>query len=385
MKKFIIYFFLGLFFSLVFSVRVYAEVYKFSEKFDNSEYQCIACEYEATNVNKSQHIVLYAKSDGKGGIDLSYEAFSMMDGKRGTSVVNWDVSTEKSSFINDDGDSLECPSVYIKDDGAGNGMMKYSVHFGNNSETQSNLVESDDNDNDFLDDGVDLSENVCSDVPIYILDAAIPSVRNREYSESNLKETDETGSIYKGSNSYLELPPSYKSVENWNDVDNALVEQCDDSLIIVCSERTVSGYQSAYTERNCYLTTNRKEKDSFNPSKVCGEDGEECDIDISGLCDKTPVISVLRFLGILLFVAKVLVPVLIIGMGIYHLFSIITSGKDDEVKKQVNNIVKRVIAGVIIFLLPSFVYWIFDVAGATDGGYSNCVNCILDLGKCETK
>ena len=64
---------------------------------------------------------------------------------------------------------------------------------------------------------------------------------------------------------------------------------------------------------------------------------------------------------------------------------IITAGKPEEAKKQVNSIIKRVIVGVIIFLLPSFVYWIFQVAGASESGYSNCVNCILDLGNCSTK
>ena len=70
-------------------------------------------------------------------------------------------------------------------------------------------------------------------------------------------------------------------------------------------------------------------------------------------------------------------------MGFVNLFKIITSGKEDDAKKYTKDIVRNVIIGVIIFLAPSLINFVFDLADdvitpSNKSNFSNCVNCILD-------
>lgn len=128
----------------------------------------------------------------------------------------------------------------------------------------------------------------------------------------------------------------------------------------------------------------------FNPDKLCGENGENCDINLDHVCNEPTVARTLQFLGFLLFLAKILVPVIIIGIGIYNLFQIITSGKPEDAPKQAKNIVVRLIIGVGIFLLPSIIYFIFDLADNVinpekTSDFENCVACILTPNDCEIK
>ncbi len=127
----------------------------------------------------------------------------------------------------------------------------------------------------------------------------------------------------------------------------------------------------------------------FNPSQVC-KDEENCDINLNGFCGEPTVSRVLKFIGLIIFIAKILVPAIIIIMGFVTLFKIMTSGKVDEAKKQVNNIIRNIVIGVLIFLLPSLINLVFEMAddiispGETSD-FSNCVNCLTtpnDSSKC---
>ncbi len=134
------------------------------------------------------------------------------------------------------------------------------------------------------------------------------------------------------------------------------------------------------------------EKGSWDPESLCGKDNENCNIDITKFCTDPYVARTLKFIGLLLVLAKILIPALIIGLGFVDLAKIVISGKMDTAKKQAVNIVKRVIIGVAIFLIPTILITIYNVAYSiatdsevvTDGNlhvpknFKNCVGCILD-------
>ncbi|MBR1679966.1 MAG: hypothetical protein IJ704_04930 [Bacilli bacterium] len=337
-------------------LEVHAEVYKFSEICGSNSYQCIACEYEATHVNKNQHIILYASSNGKGNIDVKYEAFSSVNGKRGISIVKWDLSSEYSKFINDTGDGLQCPEVFMKDDGAGN-TEKISVHFGVNTETQSTLVGSEDNGGVFLEENVNYEDITCPNIPIYILGAGVVGTEGN-FSTKNYRTTSDVGTIVKGENVELQLPAGYQAVSEWKNVDDSLIDDCDSNIIIACSEQTNQSYQTAYIVRTCYLrlkddlsgrvevdydnkpidSGNSSNSDSFTPAELC--DNGECDISIDSFCDEAPVKQTFRFIGMSIVLLKILVPIILIGMGIVSLVQVILSGKEDEMKKKLVGIAK---------------------------------------------
>ena len=120
----------------------------------------------------------------------------------------------------------------------------------------------------------------------------------------------------------------------------------------------------------------------FNPKQLC-EESENCDISLANFCTTPTVARTFKFLGLLFYIAKILVPGIIIVMGFVNLFKIMTSGKLDDAKKYAKSIIIRIFVGIAIFLLPGIINTIYDAAkgiigsGGT-GGFDNCASCLLN-------
>ena len=125
----------------------------------------------------------------------------------------------------------------------------------------------------------------------------------------------------------------------------------------------------------------------FNPNELC--QGNNCNISMREICTDSNVSNTLRSIGIIIVIIKVLVPAVIIIVGIKNLFMIITSGKEDDVKKYAKSIAIRVVVGVVIFLIPGIINFIYDAAqdvigGGQSSGFDNCWNCLFDIDQCNT-
>lgn len=120
----------------------------------------------------------------------------------------------------------------------------------------------------------------------------------------------------------------------------------------------------------------------FNPKQLC-EESENCNISLANFCTTPTVARTFKFLGLLFYIAKILVPGIIIVMGFVNLFKIMTSGKLDDAKKYAKSIIIRIFVGIAIFLLPGIINTIYDAAkgiigsGGT-GGFDNCASCLLN-------
>ncbi len=119
---------------------------------------------------------------------------------------------------------------------------------------------------------------------------------------------------------------------------------------------------------------------SFQPNGLCS--GENCNISLALFCNDGNVARTLKFIGLAFFIAKILVPAIIIVVGIVDLIKVITSGKEEDMKKHAKNIGMRVVIGVLIFLLPSIIDAVYDVASdiVSNGGtsaFDNCEACLM--------
>ena len=155
---------------------------------------------------------------------------------------------------------------------------------------------------------------------------------------------------------------------------------------ILTTDKNEAGNGTYFTQGQEGPLESHKDQHGFNPNRVCA-DGN-CDINLNNFCGEPTVASVLRFIGLIIFIAKILVPAIIIIMGFVNLFKIMTSGKEDEAKKQVKNIIRNIVIGILIFLLPSLIKMIFDMADniiepETPSDFSNCVNCLTEPNSCE--
>ncbi len=114
--------------------------------------------------------------------------------------------------------------------------------------------------------------------------------------------------------------------------------------------------------------------------------GSVNDTDLETICSKPEFRKPLKFIGTLVSVIKIAIPILIIVFGIIDLFKAITSSKDDRIMVAIKSIGVRFIAGIFIFFIPGIVQLILDWVNEWSN-YQNtwccCTQCILDSGKCD--
>ena len=70
---------------------------------------------------------------------------------------------------------------------------------------------------------------------------------------------------------------------------------------------------------------------------------------------------------------KIIVPIIIIGLGSLDLGKAVVAGKEDEMKKAQKTFVRRLIAGIVVFLIPvilNIVMYLADIVW--NGVYTSC-------------
>ena len=108
-------------------------------------------------------------------------------------------------------------------------------------------------------------------------------------------------------------------------------------------------------------------------------------MDVTGFCDKAS--DVLGFIGWILTVFKVAIPLLIIGYGMFDLGKAVVGSKDDYIKVAIKRLMYRAMAGVLIFFVPTVVLWLFgtinDYKDMPVDNFKKCQDCILYPWNCD--
>ncbi len=82
-------------------------------------------------------------------------------------------------------------------------------------------------------------------------------------------------------------------------------------------------------------------------------------IPILGFCDKSYTVQVFLVVKYFIKLTCIIVPLIIIFVTIANLMKIVINGKDDDLKEAFKTTVKRIIAGLVIFFLPSIIGYAF--------------------------
>ncbi len=94
--------------------------------------------------------------------------------------------------------------------------------------------------------------------------------------------------------------------------------------------------------------------------------------------------STFTFIGHIIKIAKIFIPIIIIAMGVMDLFKAVTGSKDDGLMKSVKSLALRCVAGVCIFFLPAIVSLIFSwVDSWNEDEFWGCFNCIWNVDSCS--
>jgi surface polysaccharide O-acyltransferase-like enzyme len=107
----------------------------------------------------------------------------------------------------------------------------------------------------------------------------------------------------------------------------------------------------------------------------------------SSFCSGTA--NIWQFVGRLVTVIKIAVPILIIILGSWDLGKAVVASDDKAIKTATNSLVKRFVAGIVIFLLPTIVTAVFNLLQGwqdTKSDATVCFQCISNPGtgsKCD--
>lgn len=90
----------------------------------------------------------------------------------------------------------------------------------------------------------------------------------------------------------------------------------------------------------------------------------------------------MQFIGYLLMAVKIVVPILLIVFGSIDFGKATLASDQDAIQKAAKALLLRTIAGVVIFLLPTVINFVFDGIIKSNTGYDNCRRCIFNPNKC---
>lgn len=90
-----------------------------------------------------------------------------------------------------------------------------------------------------------------------------------------------------------------------------------------------------------------------------------------------------KFVSGVIKVVQLLVPLIIIFVGMFEFFKAVINGDDKVYKETTSAFIKRIIAGVVIFLIIALVKLAFNIIGDEGKNSLSCVSCFLDLDSCQ--
>ena len=111
---------------------------------------------------------------------------------------------------------------------------------------------------------------------------------------------------------------------------------------------------------------------------------EEELVDETGYC--TRLKEPLQFIGNIVLIFKIVIPIIIILFGMIDFFKAITGAKDEEIKKSARSLLMRALAGVIIFFIPTIVSAIFSLVSdfaKIEGSFDACQKCVFNVRECK--
>ena len=91
------------------------------------------------------------------------------------------------------------------------------------------------------------------------------------------------------------------------------------------------------------------------------------------LCENPNVLKIVLLTSYILKVIWIIVPILLIVVVLIDFVKNVISGKEEEQKKNLNTVIKRIIMAIAVYLVPSIVSLIMNLLGSDSIGYFACI------------
>lgn len=104
---------------------------------------------------------------------------------------------------------------------------------------------------------------------------------------------------------------------------------------------------------------------------------------IGGFCADTA--NIWHLVGLIVYIIKIVIPLMLIVMGMIDLGKAVINSDEKAINKAVGTLIKRFIAAVVVFFIPTIVNAIFGIIGIVGGNsesdYNTCVTCVTQTCK----
>lgn len=100
---------------------------------------------------------------------------------------------------------------------------------------------------------------------------------------------------------------------------------------------------------------------------------------VGDFCAQTA--NIWQIIGYVVIVIKIVIPLILIVLGMVDLGKAVVSSDDKAISKSVTALIKRFVAAVVVFFVPTLVSAIFsalNVAELTTGDANICMQCVTD-------
>ena len=96
-------------------------------------------------------------------------------------------------------------------------------------------------------------------------------------------------------------------------------------------------------------------------------------------CEQTA--NIWQILGYIVVVFKIVIPLLLIVFGMVDLGKAVVSSDEKAISKAVGTLVKRFIAAVVVFFVPTLVSALFNALGliSNKSDYNICIQCVTNM------
>lgn len=115
----------------------------------------------------------------------------------------------------------------------------------------------------------------------------------------------------------------------------------------------------------------------------------DLEIEEINFCEESGVLTTFQIVGYLLFVAKIVIPLLLIILGSIDFAKATISSDEKAPKEALVSLIRRILIAVIIFFIPTILNFLLSlVYGAQDAfnndSFEGCSDCLFDpFGDCK--
>ncbi len=92
-----------------------------------------------------------------------------------------------------------------------------------------------------------------------------------------------------------------------------------------------------------------------------------------------------QILGYVVLILKIVIPLILIVLGMVDLGKAVVSSDEKAINKSVSTLIKRFVAAVVVFFIPTIVSALFSavklitVDKNANTGYNVCLQCVVDV------